>query len=144
MSDLSVTASQVLAGSDAEYYDGIAGETVTAGQTIYLSTSDNLLYKADADSLSKADVKGVALHGASASQPLRVQTKGTVTIGAAASIAVGTVFWLSQAAGGISPFVDLDAGGMYGTYLGVGNSSNGIVLGIHASGLLLAAFDSSP
>jgi hypothetical protein len=144
MADLSVTASQVVAGSDAEYYDGSSGETITAGQVCYISTTDNLIYKADADSQSRADVKGIALHGASASQPLRLQTKGTITIGAAASIAVGTVFWLSQTAGGIAPFVDLDAGAMYGTYLGVGNSSNGIVLGIHASGQVLAAFDSSP
>lgn len=144
MSDLAITASQVLAGADADYYDGVAGETITAGQTIYLSSVDNKLYKADADSLTKADVKGLALHGASASQPLRLQISGTITIGAAASVGTGVAYWLSQTAGGICPYVDLDAGGAYGTYLGEGGALNDIKLQIAVSGVLVAAFDSSP
>jgi len=144
MADLTITASQVQAGDGADYYDGTAGETTTAGMPCYLAASDNKLYKADADAQSKAKVKGIALHGSSSGQPLRLQTAGTVVIGAGASIAAGTVFWLSQTAGGIAPFVDLNGGGMYGTYLGVGDSSNGIVLSVHATDIALAAFDSSP
>jgi hypothetical protein len=145
MADVSITASQVAAGDDAEYYDGTAGETTTAGMPCYLATSDNTLYKADADTKSKAQVKGLALHGASAGQPLRVQTGGEIILGAAAAPPAGTVYWLSQTAGGIAPFVDLDAGAMYGTYLGIGNSvATGLLLHIHATDQLLAAFDSSP
>ena len=131
-------------GADGEFYDGTAGETITAGMPCYLSATDNKLYKADANTLSQANVKGLSTHGASASQPLRVQTDGAILLGATANPPVGTVYWLSETAGGIAPFVDLDAGGMYGTYLGVANADDELILNIHATGVLLAAFDSSP
>lgn len=144
MADLSITAAQVLAGSDADIYDGIAGEAVTAGQALYIATANNRLYKADANFQSKANVKGIALEGAAAGQPVSVQTKGTITLGAGAAPPVGTVYWLSETAGGIAPFVDLDSGAMYGTYLGTAGANNTLILGIHVTNTLLAAFDSSP
>lgn len=144
MADLTITASQVLAGADADIFEGIAGETITAGQPLYLATSNNRLYKGDANFQSKANIKGIALEGAAAGQPVTVQTKGTITLGAGAAPPVGTVYWLSETAGGIAPFVDLDTGAMYGTYLGTAGASNTLVLGIHVTNQLLAAFDSSP
>lgn len=144
MADLTITASQILEGADSDRFDGIAGEAVTAGQTLYLATANNRLYKADADTQAKANVKGIALEGAAAGQPVSVQTRGTLTLGAGAAPPVGTVYWLSSTAGGICPFVDLDAGGMYGTYLGTAGASNTLILGIHVTNTLLAAFDSSP
>lgn len=144
MSDLVVTASEVLAGPDADYVDGVAGQTVTAGQVCYQASADHRFYLADADSLTKANAKGIATHGAALGQPLRLQTAGTITIGAAASPDVGVAYWLSQTAGGICPYVDLDAGGMYGCYIGEGAAVNTLVLALKATGQLIAAFDSSP
>src|SRR6185503_18214915 len=104
MTDLAVTASQVLAGTDADFYDGVAGVTVTAGQTIYQDSTDNLLKLADSDgSLAKANTKGLALHGASLNQPLRIQTDGTITLGAGAAPVVGKVYKLGLTAGSWSP-----------------------------------------
>lgn len=144
MSDLSITASQVQPGADGDFYDGTAGEAVTAGQPCYLDTEDNKLYLAAAGAKTTARVKGVALHGAALDQPLRLQTTGTITLGAAAAIAAGTQFWLSETDGGIAPVVDLTAGGMYGTYLGVGNASNGLAMHIHVTDIVLDDFDTSP
>ena len=144
MSNVSVTAAEVQPGSDGDFYDGTAGETITAGQTIYLSLVDNRLYKADANSLPGSNVKGISCHGASLSQPLRIQTSGTIVIGATASIGEGIAYWLSETAGGIAPYVDLDAGGMYGTFLGESDGLNGIKLQIAVTGHLITAFDSSP
>ncbi len=145
MADLSITAAQVIAGSDADFFDGTAGATITAGQTIYQDSVDNLLKLADSDgSLAKANCKGIALHGASLSQPLRIQTRGTITLGAGAAPVVGKVYKLSITPGGISPIEDMDAGGMYDTNIGVGASTNRLLLDLYASGQIVPAFDTSP
>jgi len=141
MADLVVTPAQVLAGTDADFYDGVAGVTVTAGQTIYQDTMDNLLKLSDADaSVAKANTKGLALHGASAGQPLRIQTGGTITLGAGAAPVVGKVYKLSLTAGGISPIEDMDVGGQYDTNIGVGAANNTVKLNIYASGQVSPAF----
>ncbi len=145
MADLSVTASQVIAGADADFFDGTAGVTVTAGQTIYQDATDNLLKLADANaSIATANLKGIALHGASASQPLRIQRSGTITLGAAAAPVVGKQYKLSITAGGITPIEDTAAGGQYDTTVGVGAATNTIILNIFASGQIVPAFDTSP
>lgn len=145
MADLSITAAQVISGADADFYDGTAGATITAGQVIYQDSVDSLLKLADADgSLAKANAKGIALHGASLNQPLRIQTSGTITLGAAAAPVVGKVYKLSITPGGISPFDDQDAGGQYDTNIGVGAATNTVKLAIYASGQVVPAFDTSP
>lgn len=144
MSDLSITASQVQAGTNADFFDGTAGATVTAGQPVYLDATDNLLKLADADaSLAKANVKGIALHGASLGQPLRTQTDGTLTLGAGAAPVVGKVYKLGLTAGSWSPIEDMDAGGQYDTNLGVGMATNAVKLDIFASGQISPAFVTS-
>lgn len=145
MADLSITSSQVVAGADADVFDGTAGATVTAGQTIYQDSIDNLLKLSDADgSVAKANTKGIALHGASNGQPLRIQTAGTIDMGAGAAPVVGKVYKLSITPGGISPFDDQDAGGQYDTNIGVGAANNTIKLALVASGQIVPAFDTSP
>ncbi len=145
MADLSITASQVVAGTNADFYDGTAGVTVLAGQVVYQDSIDNLLKLADADgSLAKANAKGIALHGASANQPLRIQTAGTITLGAAAAPVVGKVYKLSITAGGITPIEDTDAGGQYDTNIGVGAAVNTIKLDIFASGQIVPTFATTP
>jgi len=145
MADLSITASQVIAGSDAIFFDGVAGATVTAGQPVYQDSVDTLLKLADANlSLATANAKGIALHGASASQPLRIQVAGTITMGAAAAPVVGKLYKLSITAGGITPIEDTSAGGQYDTNIGVGAALNTIKLDIFPSGQIVPAFDTSP
>lgn len=106
MADVSITAANVLAGSNTTS-DVVAGETVTAGQVVYQKLStDSRYYKAQADGTAEeATVAGFALNGAAAGQPLRIQTAGPITIGG--TVAVGTPYVVSATAGAICPFADL-------------------------------------
>lgn len=133
MVDLAITATQVLPGADAQYVDGIAGEPITAGQPCYQNSS-GFLVPADADaSAATANVRGIALNGAATGQPVRLQHRGTLTLGAAAAPAIGTIYVLSGTAGGIAPAVDL-ATGDWVTILGVGGATNTLILSLVASG----------
>jgi hypothetical protein len=108
--DLSVTAASVLPGSGAISKVGTAGETVTAGQPLYQKAADLKWYKADCNSAT-AEVrvaKAFALSGASAGQPVVVQTSGQITVGA--TMTAGVVYYLSGTAGGIRPVADNTTG----------------------------------
>src|SRR5216683_5468325 len=95
MADVSITAANVVAGDDADYFQATAGETITAGMAVYLDTTTNQLLGADCtDSMDTAEVKGIALHAASLDQPLRCQTAGTITIGG--TVVLSTICILSD------------------------------------------------
>jgi hypothetical protein len=135
MADITVTAAQVLpgTGTDCNFENGIAGATITAGQVVYLDTTNNTYKLADNnDSVATAVAAGVALHGATAGQPLRIQTAGAVTIGAGAAPVAGMVYMLSATPGGIAPHADLTTGNR-ATILGVGRASGAIQLRLFAS-----------
>lgn len=138
MADLAITASQVLPGADsagAVFEQGIAAVAVTAGQVVYQDTSlAGIQYKlADNNSTApEAVAKGIALHAASAGQPLRIQTRGLFTIGAGAAPAVAKPYFLSGTPGAIAPVADLVTG-MRATLLGIGVAGNQIQLNIWAS-----------
>ncbi|MBN1815383.1 MAG: hypothetical protein JXA14_26360 [Anaerolineae bacterium] len=84
MSDITVTAAQVARVFDDnsgknEIYDGIAGETITAGLALYIKGSDGKLYKADANAGSDAEeFRGVALNGGGAGQAISFIKRGCV------------------------------------------------------------------
>lgn len=120
--DLSITAANVVPATGYRYTDGTAGETVTAGQTLYLKDSDSKYYLADSDSGTAAvrALAGIALNGASAGQPLRVFLGGNITIGA--TVTVGKIYVLSDTAGGIMPVDDLETGD-YVTIVGIGTTA---------------------
>src|SRR5215510_10527934 len=103
MAEISITPANVVAGTDADTYRGIAGTTTTAGMAVYLSDLDNRLYPGDANlSLEAATIKGIALHAASEGQPLKVQTSGEITIGA--TVVLSTIYILGAGgSGGIAP-----------------------------------------
>lgn len=139
MADLTITASQVLAPTDGsgDFFQGIAGGTITAGQSCYLDSSTNTIKTADANaSQASAAAKGIATHAALSGQPVRLQTGGYITLGAGAAPAVGTIYVVSGTAGGIAPAADL-ATGFYTTVLGVGASSNRLYLDMFVSNALV-------
>jgi hypothetical protein len=128
MADLTITASQVLPDTTGDIFRGTSGATVTAGQTVYLDTSTNLIKLADANaSALTAVTMGIALHAALTGQPLAVQRRGTPTLGAGAAPAVGTIYIQSATAGGIAPAADL-ATGYYATIVGVGTTGNKLTM----------------
>lgn len=120
MADLSVTAANVRYVSGGTF-DGTAGATITAGQTVYLDSADNLLKLADDDvSAVTADVRGIALHGSANGQPLRIQTGGVINLGA--TLTLGEAYALSDTPGGIRPWADLGTGDRV-FFLGIGQTA---------------------
>jgi hypothetical protein len=133
MADLSVTASSVLAGSNAVTEQGVAGETITAGQPVYLDTSTRQYFKADANAAAAArQPRGLALNGASAGQPLAIARSGDITLNAV--LTAGVTYYLSDTAGGICPLADVGTG-EYFCIIGIAKSTTVLALSINYSGV---------
>jgi hypothetical protein len=133
MAELVITGTQVLSEPDADFYQGIAGEAVVAGDAVYLDVLTNRLRLADANgSQDSAEVLGIALHEAANEQPLRVQTAGTVVLGDAAAPVVGGVYVLGAGAGGLAPVAD-KLTGWYCSIVGVGGPNNTLRLSVFPS-----------
>ena len=131
MADLTITVADVKKTDSTSIAEGIAGATITAGQPVYKdSTASNKLKPADADVLASAAAVGIALHGASADQPLKYATSGNLTLSAV--MTVGAVYVVSTNAGGIAPVADLGSGD-YVTLLGIATSTSNLKLSISVS-----------
>lgn len=134
MADLAITASAVVAGSNAVVASGTAGETITAGQTVYADSADSSkLKKATHTNASTANVVGIALNGASLNQPIDYIVSGDLAMNAA--MVKRTVYVLgNDAAGGIMPIADF-LNGNYGTVVGISSSTTNLKVGFIASGV---------
>lgn len=122
--DLAVTAASVLKGSSAKVSEGIAGATITAGQALYVDTSDSDKLKlADADAAAPANTfVGISLHAALAGQPIKYATKDAAFTPGFTAIA-GDPIYLSDIAGGLTKtFADLETGDVV-TVVGVMTST---------------------
>lgn len=109
MTDISITAANVIKGSDAVVEHGIAGATITAGQVVYKDATTGKYGLADADGAAALKVpRGIALNGASDGQPLAIARSGDITIGG--TLTAGTAYYLSPTAGGIAPLADVMSG----------------------------------
>jgi len=122
MADLTITAANVVAGSNASIESGSAGETLTAGKAVYKSVATKKWMLADSNSAT-AEVRqstGIALNGASLNQPVSVHKYGDLTIGA--TLTAGGIYALSDTPGGICPEADVGAG-EYICVLGIAKST---------------------
>lgn len=136
MADIVITPANVIKGSNAITKSGIAGEAITAGQTLYIDTdASNVLKLGDAATGGTelmATVEGVALHGASTGQPVKYQTAGSITIGG--TVTVGEIYLLStDNAGGIATESDVTDTGDFVSIVGVGTTTAIIALKIFNS-----------
>ena len=79
MADITVTAAKVGAvfPANAEIYDCIAAEAITAGQAVYI-TSTGPVGVADANASGKQQCRGIALNGGGAGQAISVLTRGHI------------------------------------------------------------------
>lgn len=134
MVDLVITAANVAAGANALKESGTAGETITAGQPVYLDSATKTYKLSDADAAGKQAVRGIALNGASSGQPLTIHRQGDLTIGA--TLVAGSRYYLSGTAGGIAPEADLAAGDEV-ILLGIATSTSVLAVLIHDSGVTL-------
>lgn len=136
MSDLSITAANVVPGSDAVVEHGTAGVSITAGQQVYLDSATGKYGLADNNSATAGVRKprGTALHAAAANQPLAIQRDGSITIGA--TMTAGVAYYLSDTPGGICPVADL-ASGEYPSLIGMATSTTVLDLNYQESGVAL-------
>lgn len=135
MADLTITAANVVASANAVRESGTAGATITAGQLVYLDTTDMRYKLADNNGAAALRVpNGVALNGAANNQPLVIQKAGDITIGA--TMTAGVAYYLSDTPGGICPVADL-ASGEYPCIIGIAKSASLMEVGIHPSGVAL-------
>ncbi|MBY5503134.1 hypothetical protein HFO82_31670 [Rhizobium leguminosarum] len=141
MTDISVTASAVVAGASAQTKTGVAGAVLTAGDIVYLdSTTTGKWQLADSDAAA-AEARGqtsnigVALNTAALNQPVIVQVSGPVTLGAV--LTAGTGYYLSDTPGKLCPFAD-DVGGDYITLMGLAASTSVLNIDVQYSGVASA------
>lgn len=136
MTDISITAANVVAGSDADTVQGTAGETITAGKTVYKSSATNKWMLADSNSAT-AEARtpsGVSLNGASLNQPVTVQRSGDITIGG--TLTAGVAYYQSDTPGGLCPIADVGSG-EYSCVVGIAKSATVLDINIQASGVAL-------
>ena len=85
MADLTVTATSVVPISGS-VQSGIAGETITAGNSLYIKAADGKLWKAQCDGTAEeATGVGVAMNGAAVNPPVASVADGSVNIGGTTS-----------------------------------------------------------
>lgn len=129
MADITITAANVVSGSNAKKTSGTIGEAVTAGQVGYKADATEKWMLADNNSAT-AEVRqgiGIFLNGGGLNQPCVVQTEGDITVGG--TLVPGATYFLSDTAGGICPAADL-ATGQYVCLLGVAKSASVLTLDI--------------
>jgi hypothetical protein len=132
MPAIAITPASVVAGADADFFQGYAGATITAGMAVYEDAQDHKLRAADCDGGARAaSVKGIALHGSSDGHPLRIQTDGTLAIGG--TTVAGAPYALGTTPGSITNAADVLTGSFY-TAIGVGAPNNRLQLAIAPSG----------
>jgi hypothetical protein len=109
MADLSVTAANVAVGSQSTRLQVVqVGEAITQGQPIYRDTTTNKYLRGDANVDTKIQIAGIALTPAASDGYAVMATGGLINLGA--TLAIGTIYVLSDTVGGIMPTVDLSAG----------------------------------
>lgn len=134
MADVVQTAANVgIVGSGVSYSTFQAGEAIDQGDFFYKKAADNLHYKADADaSEAAATALGMCVTKVDAANQYFIgATGGEVDVGA--TLTEGTIYVLSDTAGGMKPAADL-ASGDYTVYLGTGNSSGNLDMNIDVTG----------
>lgn len=113
MAAISITAASVLKSSTGQVSVGTSGATITAGQSVYIDTSDsNKIKLADANGTAPANTfAGIALNAASSGQPVTYCTNDTAGFTIGATVVAGDTIWLSQTPGGLTKTIgDLSVG----------------------------------
>lgn len=131
--DISITAGNVLAGSNATVENGLCGATITAGQAVYKDTSAGTFKLADNNGAS-AEIRtatGIGLNGCSSGQPIRILRSGDITIGG--TLTANIPYFLSDS-GGICPIADVGSG-EYLVLLGIARTTAILQVDIQSTGI---------
>jgi len=135
MADITITAANVVAGSNVTTEQGTAGETIAAGKAVYKSSTTMKYMLADNNSAT-AEARtalGIALNTASLNQPLMILKSGDITIGATLD-PEAPAYYLSDTPGGICPVADV-GDGEYFCLIGLAKSTSVLAVRIQATGV---------
>jgi len=123
MADITITAANFIPSSSAVYLGTvcIAGETITAGQPVFLHT-DNKYYKASAGTAANATAIGIAANGAAANQRFNVVSSDTAAACGSVFGTAGKALVLSATPGSLAPYADMVSGD-YVTIVGVSTAA---------------------
>lgn len=99
MATITITAANVLPNSGSSYITGkVTGESISAGDWVYLKASDGKIWKARNFSVDEAEVVGMAANTAATGQLITVISKSSAcAIGSVVS--AGDLYFLSDTAG---------------------------------------------
>lgn len=136
MAAISITPANVELISNVKLQRVQYGEAVTAGQAVYLKTSDNKHWKADNSTATLANVSGIAMIGGAADSYGYIITPSAngsiVDIGG--TVTVGLAYYLGSTAGAIEPKADMSSND-YVTALCIGYTSTNVMINIRATGI---------
>lgn len=107
MGDVALTAAQVEPIdplSHSEIYSGIAAETITKGQVVYITTTGTVGV-ADANGAGKQQARGIALNAAGAGQAVSFLKRGRVAGFTVGSVNCSAPLYLSDTAGALGTTV---------------------------------------
>lgn len=121
-SDVSVTAANVRVSSLAVTIPGTLGETITAGQVVYQSTTDARFYLTDVNLAGKLEVAGIAITGGAAGQPGLICIEDPAFTPGFTLSTSAPIYVASATAGGIAPSADVTTG-WYATVIMVAKST---------------------
>ena len=137
MAAIAITAGSVIPSSSAVIKSGIAGETITAGQVVYVEPVTLLIKLCDANaSAAIATAVGIATNGASVNQKVYYCTEDTGGFAIGATILSGDTLWTSGTAGGITKTAADNVAPVYATVLGVMTSTTLAKIKIIGGGLI--------
>lgn len=124
MADIAITSANTAVGTGVPQLHGTYGETVVAGQFLYLDPADNKFKLADADGASALirTATHVSLNGGGNGQPATVMPMGyDITIGG--TLTAGLVYYLSDTPGFMGILGDV-TGGDYLQAIGIASSTS--------------------
>jgi hypothetical protein len=134
MANYTITAANVVPSATATLASYTSGASISAGQPVYLDTSDLDAAQrpkaklADAnDTLLTATVAGLAVNTASAGQIVNICTSDNAFTHGLSSAAAGDVVVLSSTAGALAPAADIASGWRPSVVLVVTSATQGIL-----------------
>lgn len=137
MADLTITAANIVPGSNATIKHGIAAVAIACGKSVYLDPDTNTVKLSDNDDASAAvrETVGVSVNAAAvAGQPVSYIKDGDLAFGAI--LTKGETYCVSGTPGGICPRADVTTGDDL-IIIGVASSTSNLQVGLRDTGATL-------
>ena len=111
MANLSITAANVALGGSSTRTETVqAGESITQGMPVYLSSTDGKWYQSDANVVAAATAThGIAMSPAATNGYFAVSRTNGQDVNLGATLEVGQIYVVSATKGAIAPYGDLIA-----------------------------------